>query len=80
MIDAIKPDSPAARAGLESGQEIVAIDGAETPTWQALHERLLRRIGETGTLQIAVKNTDSDLVDEERLRSTTGWPVKKRPT
>jgi regulator of sigma E protease len=63
IIDAIKPDSVAARAGLEAGQEIVAVDGDATPTWQALQERLLRRIGETGTVQIAVKNTNSDRVE-----------------
>ncbi len=72
VIDTIKPDSLAAHAGLETGQEIVAVDGAATPTWQALQERLLRRIGETGTLQISVKNPDSDLV-ERRTIALDNW-------
>lgn len=67
VIDTIKPESPAGRAGLEAGQEIVAVDGAETPTWQALQERLLRRIGETGALQIAVKNPGSDLIERRTV-------------
>ena len=72
VIDAIKPDSLAARAGLEAGQEIVAVDGDATPTWQALQERLLRRIGETGSVQIAVKNPDSDRV-ETRTLALDNW-------
>jgi regulator of sigma E protease len=68
LIGAIKPDSPAAVAGLSAGQEIVAVDGAETPTWQALEERLMRRIGETGTLQLAVKQPGSDIVDTRTLK------------
>lgn len=67
VIDTIKSDSLAARAGLEAGEEIVAVDGAATPTAQALQERLLRRIGETGTLQIAVKYPDADLVERKTI-------------
>lgn len=67
VIDSIKPDSPAARAGLEVGQEIIAIDGAETPTAQALQERLLRRIGETGRLQVSLKRPDSDLIERKSI-------------
>ncbi|HEY3699970.1 MAG TPA: RIP metalloprotease RseP [Spongiibacteraceae bacterium] len=67
LIGAIKSDSLAAHAGLEAGQEIVAVDGDETPTWQALQERLIRRIGETGALQIAVKNANSDVVQDKTI-------------
>jgi regulator of sigma E protease len=35
-------------AGLEAGQEIVAVDGESTPTRQALSFRLLERIGDSG--------------------------------
>ncbi|MGI9285073.1 MAG: RIP metalloprotease RseP [Pseudomonadales bacterium] len=62
VIDAVAPDSPAAQAGLTVGQEIVAIDGHETPTWRALSLRLLERIGESGTLSISSKYPDSDLI------------------
>jgi len=64
VIDTVKPDSLAASAGLAPGQEIVAIDGEPTPTWQALYERLMRRIGETGPLRISAKLPDSDVVHE----------------
>jgi regulator of sigma E protease len=55
IIGSVEPDSIAAVAGLEAGQEIVAVDGGETPTWQALSFRLLDRIGDTGTIKFAVQ-------------------------
>ncbi len=67
MIGSVEADSPAARAGLVEGQEIVAVDGVETPTAQALQERLLRRIGETGSIQLALKRQDSDIVERKSV-------------
>ncbi len=64
LISKVMPDSVAAVAGLEEGQEIVAVDGGETPTWQALNFRLLDRIGDTGTIRFAVKYPGSDVVYE----------------
>ena len=64
VIGEIEAGSIADVAGLEEGQEIVAIDGVETPTWQALSFQLLDRIGDTGSLSIAVKYPDSDVVYE----------------
>ena len=64
LIGEVEPGSIADVAGLEAGQEIVAVDGGETPTWQALSFRLLERIGDTGTISFAVKYPDSDMVYE----------------
>jgi len=64
IIGEVKPDSIAAVAGLESGQEIVAVDGTATPTWQALSFRLLDRIGDTGTIRFAVTYPDSGMIYE----------------
>ena len=64
VIGAVEAGSVADVAGLESGQEIVAVDGAATPTWQALSFRLLDRIGDTGIIRFAVKYPDSDVVYE----------------
>ena len=59
IIDKVEQGSIAEMANLESGQEIVAIDGRETPTWEAVHLRLLARIGETGQIDFTVKYPDS---------------------
>ncbi len=60
VIESVRPGSPAAEAGLAEGQEIVAIDGRATPTWQAVRFRLLGRIGESGPLRIVARNPGSD--------------------
>ena len=64
IIGEVEQGSVAAVAGLEPGQEIVAVDGSDTPTWQALSFRLLDRIGDSGTIKFAVKYPDSDVVYE----------------
>ncbi|HSC67910.1 MAG TPA: sigma E protease regulator RseP [Cellvibrio sp.] len=60
IIDSIAPSSVAAQAGLESGQEIIAVDGELTPTWQALNKALLNRLGETGNIRFKVAYSDSN--------------------
>jgi regulator of sigma E protease len=62
VIEKIEPGSIAEMANLEPGQEIIAVDGGETPTWQALHMRLLERIGESGEIEFSVKYAGSDMV------------------
>jgi regulator of sigma E protease len=62
VIGSVAPGSVAETAGLEPGQEIVAIDGRETPTWQAVNFRLLDRIGDTGVMAISVRYPNSDVV------------------
>jgi RIP metalloprotease RseP len=61
VVGAVEKDSLAERAGLEPGQEIIAVDGVRTPTSQAVMERLFLRLGETGTLELRVSHPDSDL-------------------
>ena len=46
--------------------EIVTVDGGETPTWRAVNQRLLRRIGESGEVLLGVRDQDSDLTYEIR--------------
>lgn len=61
VVGAVTKDSLAERAGLEAGQEIVAVDGVPTPTSQAVMERLFMRLGETGILELRVSHPRSDL-------------------
>ena len=62
LIGKVEAGSVADVAGLEAGQEIVAVDGKPTPTWQALSFSLLERIGDTGNIRFSVKYPDSDVV------------------
>jgi len=62
IVDEVEIGSVAELAGLAQGQEIIAVDGVQTPTTQALGFRLLERIGDTGTITFSVKYPDSDIV------------------
>ena len=64
VVAEVEPGSPAYYAGLEPGQEIVSIDGGETPTLSAVNFRLLERLGDTGAIRLAVRYADSDVVYE----------------
>ncbi len=61
-IGEVASGSVADVAGLEAGQEIVAIDGHDTPTWKAVNYRLLERIGDTGRISFSVRYPDSDML------------------
>ncbi len=62
VIGEVEAGSLAEVAGLESGQEIIAIDGRETPTWKAVNYRLLDRIGDSGAIRFSVRYPGSDMV------------------
>ena len=68
IIGEVKPKSIAAQAGLEPGQEIVAVDGVPTPTRTSLNRQLLQRLGETGRLSFTVKYPDSNLNYESEVQ------------
>ena len=51
VIGEVAPGSVAEAAGLERGQEIVAVDGERTPTRQAVAMQLLKRLGESGEIR-----------------------------
>lgn len=64
IIGSVESGSVADLAGLEPGQEVVAVDGKETPTWQALSFQLLERIGDTGKINFAVRYPGSEVIYE----------------
>lgn len=59
VIGAVEADSIAAKAGLVAGQEIVSIDGEPTTSWGAVNLQLVRRLGESGTVNVVVREQDS---------------------
>ncbi|WP_323115333.1 RIP metalloprotease RseP [Pseudomonas guariconensis] len=56
VIGAVESGSLAASAGLVAGQEVVSIDGKPTNGWSAVNLQLVRRLGESGTLRVGVRD------------------------
>ena len=72
VLGAPVEDSLAARSGFREGEEIIAIDGRETPTWQAVNIRLLERLGETGSIEFTVSRP-GDGSTEVRTLAVSNW-------
>jgi len=72
VVGSVAEDSLAEKAGLEPGQEIIAVDGKPTHSWQALGQALLARLGESGELTFTVKYPDSELEYESQVY-LDGW-------
>lgn len=72
VIGAVEIGSLAARAGLSPGQEIVAIDGEPTSGWAAVNLQLVRRLGESGSLQLLTREEGST-VDSPRELILDHW-------
>ena len=70
VIGDIEPGSVAEAAGLERGQEIIAVDGEPTPTRQAVAMQLLKRLGESGEIRFSVRypQTQAGLTYESSAR------------
>ena len=72
VIGAVEPDSLAAEAGLQAGQEIVAVNDKPTSGWAAVNLQLVRRLGESGTLTVDVRESGSTL-DSQRQIVLNDW-------
>ena len=57
-VGAVAPDSIAAAAGFASGDQVLAVDGRPTPTWDAVWRALLDGVFERRELQVAVRAAD----------------------
>ena len=67
MIGGIEPGSIAELAGMRAGQEIVEVDGRETPTWQNVLERVIGATLRGGSLRIDVLSPGDELRREVEL-------------
>ncbi|MBW8356646.1 MAG: sigma E protease regulator RseP [Pseudomonas sp.] len=72
VIGGVEAGSIAAKAGLGAGEEIVAIDGEPTSGWAAVNLQLVRRLGESGTLQVQVREQGAT-VDSSRQLVLDKW-------
>lgn len=55
IIGRVLPQTPAAVAGIEEGDEILAIDSKPVGDWEAINYALIARMGESGELRISLR-------------------------
>ncbi|KFE44997.1 sigma E protease regulator RseP [Pseudomonas syringae] len=72
VIGAVEPASIAQKAGLTAGQEIVEVDGEPVTGWSAVNLQLVRRLGESGTIALKVREQGST-VDSPRQLALDNW-------
>ncbi|MEK8079748.1 sigma E protease regulator RseP [Pseudomonas sp. XK-1] len=72
VIGAVESGSLAEVAGLQAGQEIVAVNGQPTLGWSAVNLQLVRRLGESGNLNLAVREPGST-ADSPRQIALDNW-------
>ncbi len=78
VVDEPPPDTPAAEAGIERGQEVVAVDGQATPTWQRVAMALMNAGFDRQAVPVRLRGEDGrevtatlDLRAEPQLKETT---------
>lgn len=59
VLGPVQPGSVADRAGLVPGLEVVQVDGVQTRSWHEVNLQLIRRLGETGRLEILAREGGS---------------------
>lgn len=52
VVGDVRPDSPAASANVESGYEVLEVDGNSVRSWSEVNLRLAARVGETGRVEL----------------------------
>ncbi|MEB0028908.1 sigma E protease regulator RseP [Pseudomonas sp. MH9.2] len=72
VIGTVESGSIADKGGLSAGQEIVAVDGEPTSGWAAVNLQLVRRLGESGTVALSVRDQGS-AVDSPRELALDKW-------
>jgi regulator of sigma E protease len=78
LIDQVQDDSPAARAGIRSGDRILSVDGIETPSFDRVSEIVQARPDQI--LPVVVRRTADGQTRDLTLTARTGVEKAPRPT
>ncbi|WP_077530685.1 RIP metalloprotease RseP [Vreelandella utahensis] len=70
VVGDVEPETPAERMELESGMEVLEVDGRQTPSWRHVGMALLQRAGEQGQVSLTLEQEGRRL---ERSTALDGW-------
>ncbi len=80
-LGAIQPNTPAAEAGLQVGDKILAVDNQATDTWESVNYALVERMGETGRIAITIERAGQpktvELSIEKFLKNSGDNPFER---
>jgi len=78
-VGSVDENSIASNAGIQSGYQIVAVDGRETAGWRAVNMELINRIGDTGEIQISASAAPG-LDPKDYALEVNHWMQGKEPS
>ena len=73
VVRDVAPDSIVASAGLESGDQIISVDGNPVSGWEEVNLALAARIGDSGVITIEAQGAD-DAKPEVHQLTIDSWP------
>ncbi len=67
VVGAVEAGSLAEQAGIMADQELVSVNGKSVAGWGDVNLQLVRRLGETGTLEVVVRGVDDSAERELQI-------------
>ncbi len=65
VLGEVKSQSVAAQQGMQPAQQIIAVDGVATQSWQQVHVQLLQRLGDSGLVAVQVQPLDGAVLQQQ---------------
>ncbi len=79
LVGKVEQGSPAAVAGLQQGDEILSVNGNNTPSWQEVGLGLLSHMGETTQITLNVQNEQDSYQRELNVQLTNFLAGQEQP-
>jgi len=68
LIDGVRLDSPASRAGMVAGQRLLSVDGKRVDSWRDVKLQLLLRLGDSGVIDLGLRDPDAGMEQQVQVR------------
>jgi len=77
VIGQVKPNSVAAKAGLQPMDQVLAIDNMTVKNWRAVMMAMIARIGDKSTMSLTVQHLPTALIKKVKITADQ-WQVDQR--